>query len=170
VQSALGKRFARFGLTLHPEKTRLVRHGRPGHGPSDPSPECFDFLGFTHFWGKSRTGTWTPMRKTSKSRFTRAKKAMNLWLAKVRHWPLVAQANALSAKLRGHFLYYGLRGNSRGITCFRYEVVRLWRKWLSRRSQRGFLTWDEFNAILRKHPLPVARLPSRATQLRLANL
>ncbi len=170
VQQVLPKRLARFGLTLHPDKTRLLYYGRPPRGGGGRRPESFDFLGFTHYWGRTRKGRWMPKCKTAKDRFSRAKRAINVWMAKARHLPLDVQARQLGAKLRGHFQYYGIRGNSRAIGRFRHEVCIRWRKWLSRRSQRGYLTWDAFHRLMRRHPLPPARLPRRPVQLRLANL
>lgn len=169
VQEVLAKRFARFGLTLHPDKTRLLDHRRPPKG-GGPRPPTFDFLGFTHYWARSRKGSMIPKRKTSAKRFSRAMRAINAWLKQARHWPLEVQAWLLGTKLRGHYQYYGVRGNSQGITRFQYAVGRSWHRWLSRRSQRGHLTWERFSRILKKYPLPPARLPPRPMQLRLANL
>lgn len=158
VQAVLPDRMARFALTLHPEKTRLVNYRRPPGGEERSDPGSFDFLGFTHFWGRSRKGALVPMRKTSKSRFSRALRALGQWMARVRHHKVAQQALVLSSKLRGHFRYYGLRGNSVALSRFRYEALRLWRKWLCRRSQRARLSWEAFNRLLTRHPLPPARL------------
>ncbi|OGV74086.1 MAG: group II intron reverse transcriptase/maturase, partial [Lentisphaerae bacterium RIFOXYA12_64_32] len=109
VQAALAKRFERYALTLHPEKTRLVRFQRPnGHGryADGERPGSFDFLGFTHYWSRSRKGPWVPKRTTSKKRFSRACRALNQWLRQARHKPLAEQATTLGQKLRGHFNYY----------------------------------------------------------------
>jgi RNA-directed DNA polymerase len=159
VQEVLPERFARFGLTLHPTKTRLVPFRmNAGDDRREPPPGSFDFLGFTHYWGRSRNGSPTILRKTASPRFSRALSAVNQWLRQKRHLPVAAQAEALGEKLRGHYEYYGIRGNSRAINRFAYEVRVLWRKWLSRRSQRAWLTWDAFNRLLTKYPLPPARL------------
>lgn len=168
VYAVLPKRLGRFGLTLHPEKTRLLRFLNPYQGPGKNG--TFDFVGFTLFWGKTRTGKWSLKRKTSRSRFSRAMSVMNEWMRRVRHVPIRRQAELLSSKLRGHFNYYGTRGNSRGIGRFRFEVVSLWKRWLSRRSQRARVTWAYVNKILKKYDVPLARLPNRPRQLRLANL
>lgn len=171
VQDVLPKRFARFGLRLHPDKTRLVEFTRPPRDGGAPGGRSFDFLGFAHHWGRSRRGgAWTIRRKTAKSRFSRALKSINAWMRGSRHLPVKVQAATLGSKLRGHFNYYGLPGNSRALSRFRHEVRLLWRKWLSRRSQRGRLTWEKYNRLLRHHPLPPARLPPRPWQFRLANL
>lgn len=172
VQEVLPLRFARFGLTVHPDKTKLIRFKRPRRDRTDPRPGSFDFLGFTHYWGRSRRGKWTPKRKTAKDRLARGLRRISGWMRRARSFPIANQAVTLRAKLRGHFQYYGVRGNSRAISQFRYRVVCLWRKWLSRRSQRAALTWEAFNRLLARYPLPPARLPSRHSrkQLRLANL
>lgn len=158
VQEVLPKRFGRFGLTLHPTKTRLVPFRMSSGDPDAPPPGSFDFLGFTHFWGRSQRGTPAIMRKTASSRFSRSLAAVNQWLRRARHLPVAAQAKTLGQKLRGHFGYYGIRGNSRAINRFAYETRVLWRKWLSRRSQRARMTWAAFNRLLDNYPLPPARL------------
>jgi len=158
VQEVLPKRFARFGLTLHPTKTRLVPFRMSRKGSDQPPPGSFDFLGFTHYWGRSRWGSPAIMRKTASSRFSRAIKALNLWMRQARHDPVQAQAGTLAQKLRGHFGYYGIRGNSRGIGRFAYTAKLLWKKWLSRRSQRAYMTWEAFNRLLARYPLPPPRL------------
>jgi RNA-directed DNA polymerase len=171
VQKVLAKRFARFGLRLHPEKTRLVAFRRPPRNGGGPRSGSFDFLGFTHYWGRNRRqGQWSIRRKTAKSRFSRALKGINQWMRRWRHLPVKDQARVLGSKLRGHFNYYGLPGNARAINRFHYEVRCRWRKWLSRRSQRARLTWEKFNRLLKHHPLPPARLPPRPVQYRLAKL
>ena len=158
VQEVLPKRFARFGLTLHPTKTRLVPFRTKKDGSDEPPPGSFDFLGFTHYWGRSRWGSPAILRKTMSSRFSRAMKKLNMWMRKARHLPVEAQAKTLGQKLRGHFGYYGIRGNSRAINRFAYETRVLWKKWLERRSQRARMTWEAFNRLLAQYPLPPARL------------
>jgi group II intron reverse transcriptase/maturase len=170
VQKALAGRVERFGLSLHPEKTRLVRFRQPRRDGSDPKSGSFDFLGFTHYWGRSRRGNWTLKRKTAKGRFSRALRALNQWMRRSCHVPLAKQAKTLSQKLAGHFNYYGIRGNSEAINRFGHEVRFLWKKWLGRRSQRAQMTWGKFHRLLRRYPLPPARLRPRGHQLRLANL
>ena len=169
VHRVLPKRLGRFGLTLHPEKTRLI----PFRHPDDwrnLERGTFDFVGFTLFWGKSRSGKWTLKRKTASARFSRALRALNGWMAHARHLPLKKQAATLAAKLRGHYNYYGTKRNASSISRFHYEARRLWKRWLSRRSQRAWLTWDKYARILKKYPLPKPRVRARPTQLRLANL
>lgn len=154
VLAVLPKRFARFGLTLHPTKTRLVRF-RPYH---EERAETFDFLGFTHFWGKSRRGYWIIKRKTARDRFRRGLKQFTRWCRRHRHLPLREQFVLLSRKLRGHFAYYGIRGNFKALQTFRFRVERIWVKWLSRRSQRGRISWDRASQMLSVFELPRARI------------
>ncbi len=145
-------------MTLHPTKTRLVPFRMNKEGSDEPPPGSFDFLGFTHYWGRSRWGTPAIMRKTASSRFTRSMKAVNQWMRGARHLPVAAQAKMLAQKLRGHFGYYGITGNSSAIVRFAFEAKRLWRKWLSRRSQRAYMTLEAFGRLLGRYPLPPARL------------
>ena len=156
VLAVLHKRFARYGLSLHPEKTRLLYFAPPR--PGGEKRGTFDFLGFTHYWERSRKGHWIPKRKTAKDRRTRTLRAFNEWLRRRRHWSIPEQARALNRSLRGHYAYYGITGNSRCLRQVYRQVQRLWHKWLSRRSQRAVLRWDQFNELLRRHPLarPIA--------------
>jgi group II intron reverse transcriptase/maturase len=170
VHAVLPKRFERFGLAVHPEKTRLVQFRRPRRDGGGKGPGSFDFLGFTLFWGRSRRGAWVLKRKTAKNRVSRGLREINRWASRARHLPIEVQAAQLGSKLRGHFNYYGIRGNSGGISRFRYEARRLWKKWLGRRSQRADMTWDKFNRLLQRNPLPLARIKRAGKQLRLANL
>lgn len=158
VQAVLPKRMARFGLTLHPDKTRLLDHRRPPKSGAGPRPGTVDFLGFTHFWGRSRNGIWIPKRKTASSRMRRSIAKVKEWLKRARHAPIAIQVKGLAAKLRGHFQYFGMRGNADRISRFRHAVLRLWRAALSRRSQRGSVRWEAIHEMLKRHPLPAARI------------
>lgn len=153
----LPKRLGRFGLRLHPDKTRLVRFERPS-GRDGERPETFDFLGFTHYWGKSQKGTPVVQRKTSNSRFRRSLRKVWLWCQAHRHAPLREQQEALSAKLRGHYGYFGITGNARALLSFRKEVLRAWRSWLDRRGGRRRMTWERFERLLEYYTLPPARV------------
>lgn len=170
VQQVLPSRVEQFGLALHPDKTRLVQFKRPPRSGKGPRPGSFDFLGFTWYWGRSRRGGRVLKQKTTKDRFQRAVRNINRWMRRVRHIPVKQQVKSLGRKLRGHFNYYGIRGNSKALSRFHWVVRRLWRYWLSRRSQRAYLSWKKFHRLLERHPLPPARLPPRVRQLRLANL
>jgi hypothetical protein len=161
VLDVLPKRFGKYGLTIHPDKTRLVPFTRPARRPftsgepDAPPPGSFDFLGFTHFWSRSKAGYWVVKRKTAGSRFQRAVKKISDWCRRHRHLPIGEQYQALRHKLRGHFQYYGgVIGNGRSLWCFRERVQEIWRKWLSRRSGRARLSWERMTAILQRCVLP----------------
>ena len=161
VLAVLGKRLARYGLTLHPDKTRLVdfrpkRSGGARHPQTDGT--TFDFLGLTHIWGRSRKGRAMVRQITAKGRFARAVAAVNDWCRKHRHWSLRDQHRHLSSMMRGHFAYYGVGGNFRRLRWFANQVGRIWRKWLSRRDRQGWVRWARFNEILKRHPLPAATI------------
>jgi group II intron reverse transcriptase/maturase len=161
VLEVLPKRFGKYGLRLHPEKTRLVRFHRPkGSGPDDPSPpESFDLLGFTHHWGRSRKGNWVIQRKTASSRFSRARHRISMWCRLNRHLPIGEQHAKLRAKLRGHDAYYGITGNGRALALLRFWVTRDWFKWLRRRSRAAArLNWEWMGRLLRVLPLPPPRV------------
>ncbi len=163
VLDVLPKRFGKYGLHLHPEKTRLVRFTKPRGGPKPPGsdqdhPGSFELLGFRHFWGRSRKGKWVVKRKTASSRFSRTMRRISSWCRVNRHLPIADQHRVLSAKLRGHDAYYGITGNYRMLSLLRYQVARAWRKWLSRRSRKAMLDWVMMNSLLRRHPLPPARV------------
>ena len=158
VLDVLPKRFGKYALGLHPEKTRLVRFQQPGRvDPRDVGN--FDFLGFRHYWGKTRKGRWAVHRKTAPSRFTRALRNITLWCRRHRHLPVREQHHVLGRKMRGHYAYYGITGNSRRLAAYRYEVVHVWRKWLDRRSRRACMTWPRFFRVLARYPLAPAVLP-----------
>ncbi len=158
VMEVLPKRFVKYGLTLHPDKTRLVPFRKPTHGDraGGSRPGTFDLLGFTHYWGRSRKGNWVVKRKTARSRFTRALRNVAQWCRAKRHRPIAEQHQVLSRKLRGHFAYYGITGNAKALCGFRTQAIRCWRQWLSRRNRDHTLTWSWFNGLLSRYPLPPA--------------
>lgn len=158
VYAVLPKRLAKFGLTIHPDKTRLIPFRRPDLPLGGCQPGTFDFLGFTFYWGSTRNGKWSVKRKTSKKRFSRSLRRIREWCRRWRHLPLREQQQALGAKLRGHYGYFGVIGNSAAIARFAHEVTWIWRGWLSRRSQRGRVRWDKMREYLRRFPLPVPRI------------
>lgn len=150
VFKVLPKRFARFGLQLHPDKTKLIPFSKPPKRNDNESGKgsTFNFLGFTFFWGKSRKGNWAVMRKTAKDRLRRSLSRINNWCKLNRHESLTYQCKMLNSKLRGHYQYFGVPGNSPCIASFFHHAVRIWKKWLSRRSNRK-MTWDRFNDLTR---------------------
>lgn len=170
VLEVLPKRFGKYGLTLHPEKTQLVRFCRPrlarperGTDAQGGEPGSFDLLGFTHYWARSLRGFWVVRRRTSASRFQRALKRVTDWCRTHRHLPVVEQHQILCQKLRGHNGYYGLTGNSKALSSFLHWVERAWKRWLSRRSQHGRLSWDAFKRLQRRYPLSPPRCVQPAT-------
>jgi group II intron reverse transcriptase/maturase len=158
VLEVLPKRFGKYGLTLHPDKTRLVEFRPPQDPGTGQGTGIFDLLGFTHSWERSRKGRWVVKRKTAKGRFTRALKAISQWCRQNRHEPVAQQRHTLSQKLRGHFGYYGITGNALALSRFLLEAKRVWLKWLSRRKRGNPMNWNDFNRLLGRYPLPAARV------------
>jgi RNA-directed DNA polymerase len=162
VMEVLPKRFEKYGLTIHPDKTRLVPFERPSDRPKPEGgrprtpPGTFDLLAFTHYWGRSRQGRWVVKRKTSKSRFRRSLRTLADWCRKNRHLPLKVQHRILGQKLQGHYSYYGITGNSKMLSRFRSGATWLWQHWLSRRGRGRRMTWDRFARFLKHKPLPAA--------------
>jgi RNA-directed DNA polymerase len=173
VMEVLPKRFGKYGLALHPEKTRLVEFHRPDRRPPKDHggagggrPGTFDLLGFTHYWGLSRKGRWVVKRRTAHDRFNRSLKRVADWCRRNRHQPVREQWQALARKLRGHFGYFGITGNYEGIRRYREGVKHVWRKWLGRRSNRACMSWDRMGRLLERYPLPPPRIarPYRPAQ------
>jgi RNA-directed DNA polymerase len=160
VLEVLHKRMAKYGLTLHPEKTRLIPFARPRYGENGWSGTgTFDFLGFTMYWSRTRRGGWRPGMKTRKAKVQKFLQGLGEWCRRHRHLTLKDQHAALSRRLRGHFRYFGVNGNARSLQRVRYQTERVWLKWLQRRSQRGRrLNWERFRAYLKAHPLPPPRI------------
>ena len=162
VAEVLGKRMERFGLRLHPEKTRLIAFERPEAGQrSGKGPGTFEFLGFTMYWRRTRRGRWQMWCKTRSKALRRFNRAVAEWCRRHRHLPVQDQHAALKRRLVGHFNYFGVNGNTRSLARVVYATVRVWRKWLRRRSQRTRLTWERFNQLLERFPLPRPRVVVR---------
>jgi hypothetical protein len=145
VLAVLPKRFGKYGLRLHPDKTRLIDFRRR---------RTFDLLGFTHYWVKSRWGYWVIKQKTATDRLSRAITRIGRWCREHRHAPVREQQQELAQKLRGHYGYYGITGNSHSLSRFLSEVKRRWRYRLNPRSDRRRWTWERFAEFLRACPLP----------------
>ena len=164
VMAVLPKRFAKYGLTTHPTKTRLVPFRRPRGGRQRPSldsgerPGTFDLLGFTHYWGRSRKGHWVVKRKTASDRFSRAIKTIDLWCRQNRHLVISEQHRILCQKVQGHYAYYGITHNVSALSRFQREVVARWRRWLARRNRLGVLSWTRMQRLLERYPLPRPRI------------
>ena len=146
---------------MHPVKSRLVpfrrprRGWRPGQdGDRFPPPGRFDVLGFTHYWGLARTGSWVLKRKTAKDRLRRTLTAINRWCGVHRHASVAEQHRMLVSKLRGHCAYYGITGNASSLSTCSFHVVHIWQKWLNRRSQKRSMPWKRFLRLLARYPLP----------------
>jgi group II intron reverse transcriptase/maturase len=162
VLAVLGKRLARFGLTLHPDKTRLLPFRRPPAGQkSGRGSVSFDFLGFTLYWVRSRRGRWGMACKTRRASLRRAIQSVTDWCHRHRHLPVKDQHAALTRRLRGHFNYFGVSGNFRSLLLLVEATRRAWYKWLCRRSQRTRLTWERFADLLDQLPLPRPRITVR---------
>jgi group II intron reverse transcriptase/maturase len=157
VLAVLPKRLDRFGLSVHPDKTRLVEFARPDR-KDRKGPGTFDFLGFTHYWGKSLKGNWVIKRKTAGKRLNRALKGISAWCRSNRHLSVSEQHKKLSQKLKGHFAYYGITGNVRCLYTYAEKVKRYWRKWLNRRGGKTSMTWERFQKLLQCYPLPKVRV------------
>jgi RNA-directed DNA polymerase len=159
VMKVLDKRLGRFGLSLSPEKTELLDFRRP---PKDQQggkgPSTFDFLGFTHFWQRSRKGKWHPSWTTRKESLKKAIRENQSWCKANRHLSIPEQHVALTRRIRGHFNYFGVNGNHRSLSKLRNKVERAWFRWLRRRSQRTRMTWKRFNGILKEFPLPQVKV------------
>lgn len=159
IMASLPKRFGRYGLAIHPQKTRLIPFGRPQpQGEGGKGEASFDFLGFTHFWARSRQGAWIIKRKTAGKKVRKVIVAIRTWCRNHRHKPLRWQHQQLALKLRGHFQYFGVRCNMRAMEAVKHHVIRGWRYWLSRRSHKGAINWPKFHALLAVLPLPTPRI------------
>lgn len=166
VMDVLSKRFEKYGLTVHPEKTKLVDFRNANNfefrrqAESDPAlqargrPETFDLLGFTHYWGRTLKGSWAVRRKTMKSRLARSIQSIEQWCRGNRHKPMREQWEKLCEKVRGHYAYYAITGNSQSLSNFLQQVERTWRKHLERRNREKDMTWKQFHLILKRYPLP----------------
>jgi hypothetical protein len=156
VMAVISKRFEKYGLTVHPDKTKLIDFRAPNHlerrraaksndnGKDGGRPQTFDLLGFTHYWGKTSKGNWSVRRKTMKSRLTRSIQKIEQWCRNNRHRPIREQWKMLCAKVRGHYAYYGILGNIRSLGSFSQQVRRSWLRWLNRRNNKRNFIWEKF--------------------------
>jgi len=162
MMEVLPKRFGKYGLTIHPDKTRLVSFRKPSTTATDRDrpdkrPGTFDFLGFTHFWARSRRGHWIVKRTTASNRFSRAMRSIDTWCRNNRHQPVGLQQQKLNQKIRGHCAYYGITGNGAALARFYDSVTQSWWKWLNRRNRQRDLTWEAFACLLKRYPLAPVR-------------
>jgi group II intron reverse transcriptase/maturase len=153
VYRVLPLRFEKYGLTINLEKTRVVRFARPrarAKRRERAEASSFDFLGFTHYWSRSRKGQWYVKQKTASNRQRRTLRSIAQWCRKNRHQPIGQQHRQLCRKLHGHYAYYGIKGNSRSINSIRHHVLYIWHKWLRRRSRGGKqMTWERYNIMIK---------------------
>ena len=151
IMEVLPKRMSKYGLTVHPEKTRLIRFHPDPPGDSEPLagdsslPRTFDFLGFTHYWGRARKGGWVIQRKTARSRLKRAFPAPSDWCR-------------VKQKLQGHYGYYGIIGNLASLQNFLLGARQIWKRWLSRRRRGKPLSWSDFERLEPRYGLPKAHV------------
>jgi RNA-directed DNA polymerase len=169
-QAELRERLAAYGLELHPDKTRLIEFGaraaserkRGGRG----KPETFDFLGFTHICGRTRGGRFTVVRHTARKRVRAKLQEVKAGLRSRWHHPVPEVARWLASVIHGHMNYFAVPWNSEALEAFRHEVIKLWKRRLSRRSQKAYVTWPRMLRIAKAwlprvrivHPYPSQRL------------
>lgn len=164
VLDVLPKRFSKYGLRLHPDKTKLVDFRRPpqdpgrGGGRGPTQTRSFDLLGFTHHWARSLKGIWVVKRKTAKDRLRRSLRRVWVWCREHRHAPVKQQHQTLARMLRGHYAYFGITGNGQSLAAFFHQVKRIWQRWLNRRSQNARMRWDRFTRLLVRYALPRPRV------------
>jgi group II intron reverse transcriptase/maturase len=160
VMDVLPKRFNRYGLTIHPTKTKLIEFGRPNRRQtSGKGKGTFDFLGFTHYWARSQRGYWAIKRKTKSKKLRACREAIWQWCKANRHEPIKEQWKTMCQKLRGHYQYFGIRGNYRPMAAYRTYAEKAWKRWLGRRHRNGNITWAKFEGHYRKlFPLPRPRI------------
>jgi len=155
-------RLNQFGLEIAPEKTKILEFGpmaQPRAKQRGEKAETFDFLGFTHFCTTSRNGKMFCVgRKSISKRITAKLNFFKEWLRASRTQPTAAIMETAANKLRGHYAYYGVTGNSKSIRNYYYEVERLLFKWLGRRGKRGSLNYEKFKLLLQRFPLPYPRI------------
>jgi len=165
VAGVLRKRFAKYGLELHEEKTRLIPFGRFAEEnlrrQGQHKPPTFDFLGFTHICARGRNGRFTVHVRTARKRIRRAMKRMADWCRDHRHWSLSDQHRAISRALQGHYAYYGRVSNYSSLATFCRFTTKTWLKWLRRRSQHRRLPWGKYNDLLRWYSLPKPHVVQR---------
>ena len=159
VMAVLPKRFNRYGLSIHPEKTKLVNFRKPSYSSTvTKGAGTFDYLGFTHFWGKSRKGYWIVKRKTSGKKLRMKITDVWKWCRYNRHINVKEQQATLNQKLVGHYQYYGIRNNYKLLEVYYEAVLKAWKRWLGRRSRDGYISYEKFENFLKHHPLAKPRI------------
>jgi len=157
----LVKRMEHFGLSLEVEKSQLIEFGRDAQRIAkerDGRAKTFDFLGFTHYCSKSKDGRFRVKRKTSKKKFSKKSKEINIQIKNMRHLPLEEIIKKLNQVLVGYFHYYGITDNSKRINSFREVVINRLFYWLNRRGQKRSYTWEGYLEMLKIYPLARAKI------------
>jgi group II intron reverse transcriptase/maturase len=157
VMKVLPKRFERFGLSLNTEKTKLLPFMKPDR-KGKYKPETFDFLGFTYYWARSIRGFWAIKKKTARKRLSRFMKGLWLWCKENRHKPIKEQHEMLCSKLRGYYQYFGVISNFKALETVYEFAIKAWRYWLSCRSHKGGITWENFKKLRVSFPFPKPRI------------
>ncbi len=159
VLEVLPKRFERFSLRLHPEKTMLISFCRPPYNATQNVNKAgtVKFLGLEHYWAKSGRGYWVIKQKTEKKRLRNSLRKISDYCKSNRHKPLEVQQHELSLKMRGHYAYFGVTGNIRSLSKFYYQCLHVWCQWLSRRNNHG-MEWERFWQLLSRYPPPTPRI------------
>ena len=158
IMQVLPQRFNRYGLELHPEKTKVIPFQKPPSNRKGKGPGTFNFLGFTFYWSKSRKGYWVIKKKTAGKRLARFMKELWLWCSRHRHDQIEEQFKTLSSKLRGYYNYFGVRCNYKAIEAVYEHTEKAWKFWLSRRSHKGGISWKKFESIRATFPFPKPRI------------
>jgi RNA-directed DNA polymerase len=159
VLEVLPKRLAKYGLTLHPEKTRLIRFRQPEAANQQAEGNgTLQFLGFTHHWTRSRRGYWVIKRRTARKALHRAMRDITAWCRNHRHLTLKAQHHRLCLKLRGHYGYYGIKGNYHLLEVLYEHTKMAWVKWLNRRGGKKHFGWKAFTQLEVELPLPMPKI------------
>lgn len=161
VMRSLPKRFERFGLTIHPDKSKMVNFKWASKFSEKSGSGTFDFLGFTHFWGRSRNDNWVVKKQTMRKRQACAMRSLYVYCRNHKHDSIKEQFQQLRSKLYGLYNYYGVRGNYRPLWMI-YQYVRgCWRRWLARRSRSGNLSWAKFEKFPEVWKLPLPRITQK---------
>ena len=154
VNNTLPKRMNKYGLTIHAEKSKLIRFSPEGK----TKPRTFDFLGFTHYWSKSQRGNWVVKRKTRQKKMQAILQNIKDTCRIHKHEKLKDQSKILKSKLRGLYQYFGIRGNFVSLNRIYQITLYAWFKWLNRRSQRKSYTWKGYWELLKYFKLPKLRI------------
>ena len=156
LMEVLPKRFERYSLSLHPQKTRLIPFGKPMQKGKPQG--TFDFLGFTYYWGRSLKGNWVIKKKTARKRRNRFMRILWSWCKANMHKTLREQHETLCSKLKGYYQYFGVRGNYKVLEVVYEYALKAWKHWLGRRHRNGKLSFRKFSSLLVRYPLPKPRI------------